>query len=144
MDQEVSFKELPVFVEATPDTLEMVESLANALSDKVYLMNSEDRLRLHMGAVWACNFSNFMYRVANGCLPDSYKNQFDIYGPLVKEQIRKALAFSPENTQTGPAIRGDMTTIDQHLELLHGSDDLKKLYIDLSKAINPGLGEIFL
>jgi hypothetical protein len=37
--------------------------------------------------------------------------------------------------QTGPAIRGDQSTIDIHLDLLSGKPELKELYQKLSQSI---------
>jgi hypothetical protein len=37
--------------------------------------------------------------------------------------------------QTGPAIRGDQSTINVHLDLLAGKPELKDLYQKLSQSI---------
>ena len=56
-DCPVDFKEIPVFVEAsTPDVLAQTEQLARSVSDRVEEMSTERRRRLHLAAVFACNF----------------------------------------------------------------------------------------
>lgn len=60
-DCPVDFKEIPVFVEAsTPDVLAQTEQLARSVSDRVEEMSTERRRRLHLAAVFACNFVNLV------------------------------------------------------------------------------------
>jgi hypothetical protein len=40
-----------------------------------------------------------------------------------------------ENLQTGPALRGDKQTMNDHLSLLESDKVLKKLYVTLSSMI---------
>ena len=64
-DCPVDFKEIPVFVEAsTPDVLAQTEQLARSVSDRVEEMSTERRRRLHLAAVFACNFVNHCYALA--------------------------------------------------------------------------------
>ena len=37
--------------------------------------------------------------------------------------------------QTGPALRGDQSTVNAHLDLLNGKPELKELYQKLSQSI---------
>jgi hypothetical protein len=59
----------------------------------------------------------------------------DILAPLINETISRALQAGPENTQTGPAVRNDLNTIEKHLELLSFSPELRKIYIELTNSI---------
>jgi predicted short-subunit dehydrogenase-like oxidoreductase (DUF2520 family) len=55
--------------------------------------------------------------------------------PLIKETISKALENGPDSSQTGPAVRNDLNTIEKHMELLSFSPDLQKLYNEITKSI---------
>ncbi len=136
-DKMVSLKEVPFFYEGKGKAAEVAEILAQHLSNQSYLANSYTRLNVHLGAVIACNFSNFLFRTAQEILPPSMS--FNIYEPLMREHIAKVFAFLPQNTQTGPAIRGDTTTIDKHLALLADKPEIQELYKKMSELINPNL-----
>ena len=58
--------------------------------------------------------------------------------PLVEETIKKAFDLGPENSQTGPAMRHDETTLQKHLEMLGSSPGLNELYGVISKDIESG------
>lgn len=132
----IDWPEVPVFVEGcNPDELRIVASLASALSGKVTELSSEGRKKLHLAAVFTCNFSNHMYAIAQKLLATEGV-PFSVMLPLVRETARKVETMSPENAQTGPAIRGDRKVMDQHLELLKEYPEYAELYRLISTDIN--------
>jgi len=108
--------------------------LAKLISDKTYLVNSENRRKLHLAAVFACNFTNYMYNIASDILDDSGFS-FEIIQPLIAETAEKIKTLNPYDAQTGPAVRMDEKTISKHLSLLNKKPDLKKIYKLLTKNI---------
>ena len=60
---------------------------------------------------------------------------FEILLPLVKETISKALENGPSSSQTGPAVRNDLNTIEKHMKLLSFSPELQKLYGEITQSI---------
>lgn len=134
----VSFESVPIFVEGDVDIYPSVERLARQMSQRVYPLDSEGRMKLHLGAVIACNFSNYLYRWAAESMPQIAGLDFSIYEPLVREQVDKVFALAPENTQTGPALRGDTGVLLQHLALLD-QEAQRRLYRWLSLQINEQL-----
>ncbi|MFK7922519.1 MAG: Rossmann-like and DUF2520 domain-containing protein [Bacteroidia bacterium] len=137
-DAVADFSRLPIFIEADADVLPSVERLARDLSQRVYPLDSDGRMQLHLGAVIACNFSNYLYRWAQEAMPKIEGIDFNIYEPLVREQVDKVFAHSPENTQTGPALRGDLGVLLKHLSLLD-QEEQRRLYRWLSLQINEQL-----
>ncbi len=59
---------------------------------------------------------------------------FNILNPLILETAKKATQMSVLNAQTGPAIRHDQITIEQHLEMLK-KENHKDIYSVLSNSI---------
>ena len=133
------FAQVPIFLEGSQKVMDFTKPLAAKLSSKVYELNSEDRLRLHMGAVWVNNFPNILYRIAQQLMPQTPELDFSIYHPLIREHIDKVMAFHPQHTQTGPAARADLLTINSHLKLLATQPQYQDLYKQLSILINPDL-----
>jgi hypothetical protein len=56
--------------------------------------------------------------------------------PLIKETASKVTSLSPEKAQTGPAIRNDLKTIKNHLDLLNIQQ--QQIYTILTKSIQDG------
>ncbi len=134
-ERTVDFQGIPLCLEASsPEKQNLLEKMAYSLSGNVHHVNSYQRQYLHVAAVFACNFTNYMFTQAESILYD--KNMaFDLLAPLIRETVDKALAGSPARSQTGPARRGDQQTLQRHLNLLAHSDKLQKLYSFVSDAI---------
>ncbi len=140
-DNITALDETPLFYEGKQQGLVIAQTLAETLSTTSCYVDSTQRLKIHAGAVFACNFSNVMYKIAARLLPEG--TSFEVYKPLIENQIQKAFRFQPENTQTGPAVRHDLPTLIKHLHLLQSNPEWQTLYRLLSSEINPNLkGEI--
>lgn len=127
----------PFFIESSDEAggevEKSIESLARRLSTRVYRSDSSRRRALHIAAVFACNFVNHMWAIADGILIQEGMT-FDIFKPLLYETLRKALSVSPASGQTGPARRGDNAVMESHIILL--PDDLADIYRLLSEHIS--------
>jgi predicted short-subunit dehydrogenase-like oxidoreductase (DUF2520 family) len=130
----IDFAQIPICIEASnSETKTVIEQLARSISNSVQYIDSEQRKTIHLAAIFACNFSNHFYGIAETLLKE--KNiPFDILKPLIVETANKIKENSPRAMQTGPAIRGDYSTINKHLEMLENAE-YKMLYELLSKSI---------
>ena len=130
---DVDFKDVPLFIEgSTPEAICRIEHLANALSTVVAHADSLRRRKMHVAAVFGCNFANFMWTMAQELMEQNGMT-FEMLRPLIDETLRKAYAISPMEGQTGPARRHDCRLVNSHLSLLDG--DKAELYKMLSKSI---------
>lgn len=137
-----NFAEIPFFLEGNAQVLACIRPLAEMLSSNVSILDSKSRLRLHLGAVFASNFSNFMWLMAEENAKEAGQNGLAVYAPLIRECIEKALRYGPSAAQTGPARRGDEITMNKHLEMLQARDPMgAELYHDLSKMIEARFSE---
>ncbi|MEI7503763.1 MAG: DUF2520 domain-containing protein [Paludibacter sp.] len=135
-NKSVDFSELPICIETSNDAVEAeVLKLAYLLTSKVYILNSDQRKQLHLAAVFACNFSNYMYDIASELVGKAGIG-FEILQPLILETANKVTLLNPYDAQTGPAVRFDKKTINTHLWLLRKFPLFKKTYIELSKSIH--------
>jgi len=130
------FDEIPLCLEAADTaTEETLVQLGQQLSDVVYVLTSDERRVLHMSAVFACNFTNHLLAVAHD-LTTTQGLEFDLLRPLITETVRKALAAdNPADVQTGPARRGDLGTIENHLQLLADQPRLSEIYQVMTTSI---------
>ena len=128
-------KSVPFFIEASNvKCTDMLKELAETISGSVYLSDTGHRRLLHLAAVFVSNFTNHMLTTGKDIsLMAGF--QYDVLKPLIMETINKATDMGPENSQTGPAVRYDLNTIEKHLDLLSFSPELKKIYDLITKSI---------
>jgi len=137
-EKDVVFEEIPCFVEASDkETLERIKDMAKSVSRSVYELSSEQRKRLHLAAVFACNFVNHCYDLAAGIL-SGQGVPFDILLPLIDETARKVHNLSPHEAQTGPAVRYDEQVINRHIALIE-DPQTREIYKLLSQSIHDKL-----
>lgn len=134
-ERETDFSKVPLFIEGkNENTSALLKTIADKLSTKTYFANSEQRARLHLAAVFACNFSNLLYNIASKIV-DEQQGGFEVLKPLILETAQKVQTLSPQKAQTGPATRYDTEIIDKHIQMLGYDKDLADLYEKMSKMI---------
>jgi predicted short-subunit dehydrogenase-like oxidoreductase (DUF2520 family) len=128
-------RQVPIIIEANvAEVLAIIRGIADRLSEKVIELNSEQRKTLHLGAVFACNFTNHLLALAQELLEEKGLD-YELLKPLIQETLSKIEMNDPASVQTGPAIRKDQATILSHLDLLKHNPDLSELYTKLSQSI---------
>lgn len=133
--KDIDFSNIPVCIEASNHRMqEKLVNIANLITTRAVLINSDQRKVLHLAAVFACNFTNYMYDIASEVLSDVGLG-FDIIKPLIAETAEKVEKLHPYDAQTGPAVRNDKETMDKHIRMLKKYPRLKTIYKDLSKSI---------
>jgi predicted short-subunit dehydrogenase-like oxidoreductase (DUF2520 family) len=131
--KKVDFKNIPICLESeTSEDLLKLEKLVSLLQSKSYILSSHQRKKIHVAAVFANNFSNHMYTIANE-ICEKYNIPFDILHPLIEETSNKIKNLTPEKAQTGPAKRNDAETIENHLNLL--SEKQQEIYLKITQSI---------
>lgn len=133
--KEIDFSSTPVFIEANNENDRvLLTEIVNSVTHKVYYLPSEKRQYLHLTGVFACNFTNHMYSIANQILSKE-DIPFDVILPLIDETANKVHSLAPEKAQTGPAIRYDENVINKHLSLIL-DEKTKDIYKLLSESIH--------
>jgi predicted short-subunit dehydrogenase-like oxidoreductase (DUF2520 family) len=131
----VSFPEIPLFIEACNNKTESVlRSLGESIGCTVFRSDAEHRRLLHVAAVFVSNFTNYML-TSGKIISGKAGYSFDLLKPLIIETVNKALEGDPAESQTGPAVRYDINTIEKHTELLSFNPELQKLYKEISGSI---------
>ena len=133
--KKIDFNKILLCVEAnTTENREMLMYVARTISEKTMFMDSQSRASLHLAAVFASNFSNHMYTLAEHILT-KHGLDFNLLQPLIDETCAKIKQLSPVAGQTGPAIRNDTDTIEKHLKMLDQEPGIQHIYKILSDSI---------
>jgi len=133
--RKIKLKNVPICIEASDKQTEKeLIRLAEKISNRVIKIDSEKRQAIHLAAVFACNFSNHMYAIAEDILKTN-QLPFQILQPLIKETAAKVEKNSPFKMQTGPAIRGDRNVMIKHINNLSEKKTSQAIYKLLSESI---------
>ena len=131
---------VPFLIQAAQaDDLVLLEKLVQSIGSSFQSVSDQQRLRMHVSAVWVNNFPNLMFSIAYR-LCQEHQLSFELLLPLIRETIMRLEPENepvkdPFNWQTGPAMREDHSTIRRHLELMSPHPDWKDLYEHLTEEI---------
>jgi predicted short-subunit dehydrogenase-like oxidoreductase (DUF2520 family) len=139
-ERQLDYKTIPICLEAEhKEDLDLLKEIGLELSDHVEIIDSQKRATLHLAAVFVNNFVNHLYTIGYDLL-EQESLSFDLLKPLINETANKINSIPPIEAQTGPAIRNDQKTIQNHLHLLNNNSD-KDLYRMLSTIISKFYGK---
>lgn len=135
----IDWPNVPLCIEAADAAGEAtLLALARSLSRDVRLLSSAQRLKLHVAAVFANNFTNHLLGIADALLAEAGLPAA-LLAPLVRETVEKALANPPFAVQTGPAVRHDAPTLAAHEAALAAHPAWRALYAQLTASVQAQL-----
>ena len=131
---DLDYARIPIFVEGSSESVsEKLMDLGSLFSDRLYIVDSALRKKLHIASVLACNYVNHLWTKADELLHDEGLS-IDILMPLIDAAVDKLHRMPPAEAQTGPASRGDTIVLEEHLRMLEGSP-MHEIYKLLANSI---------
>jgi predicted short-subunit dehydrogenase-like oxidoreductase (DUF2520 family) len=126
---------LPLIIDANDMWSTMkLQGFAQSFGDSVTVADDDHRRKLHLAAVITNNFSNYLFSLTERYCSD-FGVDFKLLLPLLVETVKRLEFDSAKDLQTGPAMRGDGSTIERHRELLKDDKDLLEVYDFFSERI---------
>lgn len=133
--RKVNFHEIPCFIEAIDDkSLNIIRDIAESISDRIEVADTEKRKKIHLAAVLASNLANHCYRLGERVLQEEGID-FSILLPLIQETARKVTEMSPRDAQTGPMVRYDTGVMNRQIELIH-DERTRQIYRLMAESIH--------
>jgi predicted short-subunit dehydrogenase-like oxidoreductase (DUF2520 family) len=119
---------LTLLVDANkPEALKGIMSYAQTIGNIVLEADDKTRLKYHLAAAVVNNFTNYLFTVAeNFCKKENIS--FRTLQPLIEETVMRMRNVSPAETQTGPAIRNDLLTLNKHRSIIKEYPELLPFY----------------
>ncbi|MCZ2101221.1 MAG: DUF2520 domain-containing protein [Chitinophagales bacterium] len=108
--------------------------LATKISESLSYADDAQRQKMHLMAVVTNNFTNHLFALAYKYCKENHIN-FNNFIPIINETVSRMQDMDPKDMQTGPASRGDQSTINRHLEMLESDEALAQLYAYFSRSI---------
>lgn len=133
--KETNYTRIPFLIEASDKEGEAIlQVVMKNIAGNVVIADSAKRLQAHTAAVFANNFTNALYTIAEELLHRNHLPD-DLLVPLIEGHIEKLHQFPAAELQTGPARRNDQKTIDEHLKQLAAQPEQAEVYRILSDYI---------
>lgn len=124
----INFSEVPIMLEAKVESdLIKLEKLASDVSAKVFRINSDQRKKIHIAAIFSSNFTNYLFQISEDLLRRE-EVPFEVIWPLIDETVNKIKELPPFEAQTGPSVRRDMETINSHINDLKEIPEYQEIY----------------
>ena len=119
---------------STPKAEKYIQSIGHAITDVLFEAKYEQRKWLHLSAVFSNNFINHLMAICEQVCAEN-NLPFSTLLPIIEQTFDRIKNDSPKNLQTGPAARGDTTTIQEHIALLNNHPHWQKVYEAITASI---------
>lgn len=127
--------DIPILITGNnEDTRKKLYSFCNQWSNQVLFVSDEERLKLHLAAVFVNNFTNHLLAIAQKYCGDNQLD-FNYLLPLIEQTFTQIRDGDAVSLQTGPARRNDVGTIQKHRQLLANDSKKLQLYNVLTESI---------
>lgn len=134
---DVNFDDITMLVECDNEYSEVVvRELLSAKECSVKIVDSDERAKIHVSAVFACNFVNYLISLSQQYL-EKCGYDISLLNPLMKKTFQNIINNDGKifDKQTGPAVREDYTVIDKHIEILQDNKKMLEVYKNLTNSI---------
>jgi predicted short-subunit dehydrogenase-like oxidoreductase (DUF2520 family) len=127
-----------------PQTRGILREFGASIAETVLDASDEIRLNYHLAATLVNNFTNYLYILAASFCKEE-KIMFSALQPLMEETVNRLRTISPSQSQTGPAWRNDLITLEKHRQVLKDFPAISKLYDlfteEIQRFASSGQGE---
>ena len=131
------FKGAWVGVDGDAAAIATSDRLAGRLGAHTLRIPNGEKARYHAAAVLASNFPTVLATLAALLLSDAgvpAKESWDAVRSLMRGAVMNLDTDTPLAALTGPVMRGDAETVARHLTALAGAPELRRVYVELSRA----------
>jgi predicted short-subunit dehydrogenase-like oxidoreductase (DUF2520 family) len=135
-DIESAIRVLPrtyIFIEGKETALPTLKLLGTAIGHEAVVIEGEHKVLYHLSAVFVCNLlcalfgsaEDIMTKIGIGLMP---------FHPIIDATLKNIEEKGPLMSLTGPVIRGDAETVQDHLRAMEGMESQTTIYRALSLA----------
>ena len=133
--REVDFRSVPCFIEASDgEAMAVIKAMGQTVCDRVLKADSLRRELLQLSSVFANNFTNHCYRLAEQIL-EAENLDFNLFLPLIAETANKVQTMQPKDAQTGPMVRYDVNVMNKQMNMLT-DERMREIYRRMAESIH--------
>ena len=108
-------------LEGDPQCQQQLTALFSAIGARLFAIDGHSKALYHTATAMASNYLVALMDISLGLLEKSAVNQQDareLLAPLVMQTAGNIFAKGPQAALSGPIVRGDSSTVQQHLQAL--------------------------
>ncbi len=128
-DDATRFKDIWFTIEGSEVIFPKLELLAKKAGAFCRIMNPDQKKAMHLAAVFASNYLvSLMSAVEKITVSNDIDRGVEMMRPLIRQTLDNIFQKGVDDSLSGPIIRGDKSTLREHLKLLDQKADLQLLY----------------
>lgn len=131
------FKGISVSLEGDWKCIEHLLEMVRALGGFPLQTDAKGKAMMHLACIWASNYLYVLLDAASrtGSIAGLQQSQLlTTLTPIIEQTLANAKEMGTATGLTGPASRGDIGTIQKHIQLMESTPDLKDLYLALAES----------
>ncbi len=134
------FQGIRISVEGDSGLIQVLSRLAVDVGAAPLTVTPEQKRAIHLAAVMVSNFTIALHMLADEVLTRSGvpSTSADLFTALMDRTLANIREVGPMAARTGPAVRGDLETIQAHLAVLDGHPGAIDAYKALSEVLATG------
>lgn len=125
-------------IEGDPKAVQPMQILfASKLGHLVQQIQTEDKIKYHAAAALASNYMIALLETSMRLLAEcgfSGEDSLTLLRPLIQNNVESMLEKGTTEALTGPVERGDIGTVQKHLDVLQGGE-AESIYRDLGNVL---------
>lgn len=126
-DDRTRLQQIYMSLQGDPDLVERLESIVREQESHALLLDENQKNAVHIAAVFASNYLVALLHTSDDLLKThGIAEGVNILAPLIHQTLKNILEKGPEESLTGPIDRGDLSTIQGHLDVLSSETSVKK------------------
>lgn len=131
------FKDIYISLEGDWKCIEILLDMCRNLGANPHQTDAKGKALLHLACVWVSNYMHVLFNAAQQVASMSQMSAAQVQkmlDPIIQQTIENANEMGPVAALTGPASRGDLESVQRHLELMKSTPEMVELYKALAKS----------
>ena len=120
---------ISISLEGDEELIVELRALIKRMGSNPVELSREQKRALHIGAVFASNYLvALLHKTETYLEEEGIKGGLEILKPLMLQTIANILEKGPVEALTGPVLRGDVSSVQKHLDSLRGDHKTEIFY----------------
>ena len=135
-NRDTAFDQCFITLQGDEELCKDLKQIVRVIGGRPLIVDVRQKTAIHLAAVFLCNYYIALFSGSQDILDNSgiEVRSRELFGPIVRQTIEALLHHPPEEVLTGPIVRGDISSVDRHLEQLQTLPAWDRLYRELGKA----------
>jgi len=125
------FKGIFIGIEGQPEAVKLGKALAARLEAQALLLSAEEKPLYHLALSISSNFLIILLHEVKELLKTAGLEEssvLEILTPLLNRTLQNVKNLGVANSLTGPVVRGDLKTLEKHLDVTSAKPGLDRIY----------------